>query len=232
MIAFFNARSTTMLSSGVPGTQSNRESFMQCRRMSQSLFGDDYATLTPIEVQTLVTAALEGEVSNGRLQLFRSEHPVELTRMLQNLTSRGFLDQLGQKRGSCYRLPNWASPVKSEATALAPGATALAPGASALAPGASALAPEQDRRLLAIAKPARDKKKLIPSLTRTIIRNLCQGHFPTADQVGALMDRGKDKLQKNFLADMVQHQELELRYPEQPTHPDQAYRTNPEWSET
>jgi hypothetical protein len=91
MIAFFNARSTTMLSSGVPGTRSNRESFMQCRRMSQSLFGDDYATLTPIEVQTLVTAALEGEVSNGRLQLFRSEHPVELTRMLQNLTSRGFL---------------------------------------------------------------------------------------------------------------------------------------------
>ena len=205
-----------------------------------------YATLTPIEVQTLVTAALEGEVSNGRLQLFRSEHPVELTRMLQNLTSRSFLDQLGQKRGSCYRLPNWASPVKSEASALAveasalaprasalaPGATALAPVASALAPGASALAPEQDPRLLAIAKPARDKKKLIPSLTRTIIRNLCQGHFLTADQVGALMDRGKDKLQKNFLADMVQNQVLELRYPEQPTHPDQAYRTNPDWSET
>ena len=186
---------------------------------------DDYATLTPIEVQTLVTAALEGEVSNGRLQLFRSEHPVELIRMLQNLTSRGFLDQLGQKRGSCYRLPNWAAPVKS-------GATALAPEATALAPGASALAPEQDRRLLAIAKPARDKKKLIPSLTRTIIRNLCQGHFLTADQVGALMDRGKDKLQKNFLADMVQNQVLELRYPEQPTHPDQAYRTNPDWSET
>ncbi len=94
------------------------------------------------------------------------------------------------------------------------------------------LRPEQDPRLLAIAKPARDKKKLIPSLTRNIIRNLCQGHFLTADQVGALMDRGKDKLQKNFLADMVQNQVLELRYPEQPTHPDQAYRTNPEWSET
>jgi ATP-dependent DNA helicase RecG len=83
-----------------------------------------------------------------------------------------------------------------------------------------------------MAKPARDKKKLIPSLTRTIIRNLCHGHYLTADQIGTLMDRGKEKLQKNFLADMVQDQQLQLRYPEQPTHPEQAYRTNPAWRES
>lgn len=183
----------------------------------QSLFGRDFEPLTPIEVQALVTADLEGEVSNGRLQLVRSEHPVELTKMLQGLAGRGFLDQVGQKRGSTYRLPLWTLP--------------LAPGATALAPGATALAPEQDPRFLAMAKPARDKKKLIPSLTRTIIRNLCHGHYLTADQIGTLMDRGKEKLQKNFLADMVQDQQLQLRYPEQPTHPEQAYRTNPAWRE-
>ena len=86
----------------------------------RQLFGPDFELLTPIEVQTLVTADLEGGVSNARLQLLRSEHPVELTRMLQGLAARGFLDQVGQKRGSIYRLPAWA-------TALAPGATALAP---------------------------------------------------------------------------------------------------------
>ncbi|NDD65251.1 MAG: hypothetical protein EBZ36_14940 [Acidobacteria bacterium] len=80
-------------------------------------------------------------------------------------------------------------------------------------------------RLLAIAKPARDKKKLIPSLTQHIIRLLCEGRYLTAEQIGSLMDRGKDKLQKNFLAEMVQTKELELLFPDQPTHPDQAYRT-------
>jgi len=39
------------------------------------------------------------------------------------------------------------------------------------------------------------------------------------------MDRGKDKLQKNLLAPMVDAGELTLRYPEQTTHPEQAYRT-------
>ncbi|MFZ4628470.1 MAG: hypothetical protein ACOYNR_09105, partial [Blastocatellia bacterium] len=102
---------------------------------------------------------------------------------------------------------------------------ALAPGATALAPGATALAPEEDERLREIAKPARDKKKLIPSLTQQIIRQLCDGRYLTAEQIGSLMDRGKEKLQKNFLAEMVQNEELELLFPDQPTHPDQAYRT-------
>jgi hypothetical protein len=39
------------------------------------------------------------------------------------------------------------------------------------------------------------------------------------------MDRRKDKLQKNLLAPMVDAGELTLRYPEQTTHPEQAYRT-------
>jgi hypothetical protein len=124
-----------------------------------------------------------------------------------------------------------ASSLAPGASSLAPEASSLAPGASSLAPGASSLAFEEDERLLEIAKPAREKKKLIPSLTRTIIRQLCDGKFLTADQIANLLERGKDKLQKNFLSEMVDAQELELRFPNQATHPDQAYRTNPEWIE-
>ena len=62
-------------------------------------------------------------------------------------------------------------------------------------------------------------------MTKRIIRNLCAGRYLTAEQIGALMDRGKDKLQKNFLAEMVSDGDLLLKFPEQPTHPEQAYRT-------
>lgn len=190
----------------------------------RKLFGPDYDTLSPIEVQTLVTADLESEVSNSRLQLLRMEHPVELTKMLQGLASRGFLDQVGQKRGTSYRLPAWAA---AGASALTESASALVHGASSLKAEASSLVfktrPENDPELLEIAKPARDKPRLMPELSKTIIRTLCSGRYLTADQIGALMDRGKDKLQKNFLAGMVADGELTLRFPDQPTHPDQAY---------
>ena len=195
----------------------------------RKLFGPDYDTLSPIEVQTLVTADLEGEVSNSRLQLIRMEHPVELTKMLQGLASRGFLDQVGLKRGASYRLPSWASPVVVGASSLAPEASSLTGKAPFIAPGGSSLATgaidERDPQLLEIAKPARDKPRLMPELTKAIIRKLCSGRYLTADQIGTLMDRGKDKLQKNFLASMVVDRELFLRYPDQLTHPDQAYTT-------
>jgi len=78
-----------------------------------------------------------------------------------------------------------------------------------------------------ISGPAREKKKLIPSLTRKIILSLCEGRFLSADQLSQLMNRGKEKLQENFLSEMVASAELELLHPNQPTHPGQAYRTNP-----
>ena len=210
----------------------------------RKLFAADFDTLIPNEIQALVTADIEGEVSNSRLQLIRMDHPVELTKMLQGLASRGFLDQVGQKRGTSYRLPAWASSLTPGASALtlgasalAPGASALtmeasalAPGASALTPGASALAPppsaENDPELLETARPAREKPRLMPELTKTVIRKLCSGRYLTADQIGVLLDRSKDKLQRSFLTSMVHDGTLILRYPDQPTHPEQAYKTN------
>ena len=210
----------------------------------RKLFGADYETLLPAEVQSLVTADLEGEVSNGRLQLIQKEHPVELTKMLQNLAARGFLEQIGQKRGSSYRLPTWPSSLPPAASSLALGAPPLALRAPPLAPGAPPLAPvapppaqgappvsrnatdfANNSELLEIARPAREKKKLIPSLTRKIVLSLCEGKFVSADQLSQLMDRGKEKLKENFLSEMVASGELELLYPIQPTHPGQAYRT-------
>ena len=79
--------------------------------------------------------------------------------------------------------------------------------------------------LIEIARTAREKKKLMPSLTRKILLSLCENRFLSADQLSQLMDRGKDKLQENFLSDMVEADELELQFPNQSTHPAQAYRT-------
>ena len=51
------------------------------------------------------TADIEGEVSNSRMREISSEHPADLTQMLQGLAQKGFLHQVGQKRGTSYQLP-------------------------------------------------------------------------------------------------------------------------------
>jgi hypothetical protein len=86
--------------------------------------------------------------------------------------------------------------------------------------------------LLEIARPAREKKKLVPELTKRLIQRLCQNEPLTAEQLGELLDRRKEKLQENFLAQMVANGELQLCYPDQLTHPEQAYRTNPNRSKS
>src|SRR5437879_4558194 len=68
-------------------------------------FGTALDSLPPLEIQALVTADLEEEVSNSRMRLVCDEHPTDLTKMLQGLVAEGFLDQHGQRRSTVYRLP-------------------------------------------------------------------------------------------------------------------------------
>ena len=63
-------------------------------------FGTKFKKLSAPEVQALVTADLEGGVSNLRMRQICNEHPTELTKLLQNLVGRGFLKQMagGEER--------------------------------------------------------------------------------------------------------------------------------------
>ena len=193
------------------------------------LLGDDYATLTPIEVQTLVTADLEGEVSNSRLQLFRSEHPVELTKMLQGLAAKGYLEQVGQKRGASYKLPSWTPPLVPGTPPLTAGTPLLVPGTPPLTAGTPPLSgggpATDDPRLLEIARLAREKPRLMPEMVKQIVRELCREQFLTSGEIGKMMNRGSEKLREKFLSWMVTSGDLRLRFPDEPNHPDQAYKT-------
>ncbi|MBF0503305.1 MAG: putative DNA binding domain-containing protein [Candidatus Riflebacteria bacterium] len=64
--------------------------------------GKTFSELSPIEIQALVTAQVEGHVSNVRLQEIVADHPTDITRILQSLVTRGLLRQVGSKRGAQY----------------------------------------------------------------------------------------------------------------------------------
>lgn len=67
---------------------------------------------------------------------------------------------------------------------------------------------------------------------RETIHKFCEGRFLTFIQIGSLVNRHPEGIRNRFLGNMVQSGELIPRFPDNPTHSEQAYKTNPDWSAT
>jgi ATP-dependent DNA helicase RecG len=75
-----------------------------------------------------------------------------------------------------------------------------------------------------------NKLKKIPGkinveLMRRIIMQLCDNTMCTRNEISALLDRDPVALQNRYLTPMVAEGLLEMKYPANKNHPDQAYRT-------
>ena len=79
--------------------------------------------------------------------------------------------------------------------------------------------------LKAVAAPMRKKRKVARQDMEEMILQLCQGTFLTHRQLEELLDRSTNTLRVNYLSKMLKMGQLELRYPDKPTHPNQGYRT-------
>lgn len=67
-------------------------------------FGDRFATLDKTAVQAVVTAQVEGSVTNARMQEITGEHSKDITGVLQTLVRDGLLTQQNQRRWASYRV--------------------------------------------------------------------------------------------------------------------------------
>jgi hypothetical protein len=82
-----------------------------------------------------------------------------------------------------------------------------------------------------MAEPARTQKRIDPGEMRRLIRKLCQGRDLTFRQLAVLLNREPGGLQRWHLRPMVADRQLNMSFPDNPNHPKQAYRTNPDWRE-
>ena len=80
-----------------------------------------------------------------------------------------------------------------------------------------------DVTLLAIANPSREESRLPPEETEAIIVRLCAGRFLTYLEIGGLLGRDAKKTRDLFLIPMVSSGMLRLRFPNELSHPTQAY---------
>jgi ATP-dependent DNA helicase RecG len=201
-------------------------------RRLRKILGERWAELDGRAIQALVTADVEGSVSNQRLQQFCIDHTSDITRLLQDLVAKGFLVKNGYGRWASYQLAgSLTSLIHKEGT---PDISSPHNEASSQHNAVSSQHNDpilEDTQLLELASPARQKERITPSLMRQIILKLCQNRYLTYAQIGALLNRHPEGIRNRFLSEMVREGSLLAKYPSEPTHPNQAYQTNPDWKE-
>ena len=190
-------------------------------------FGDRFAKLDKTAVQAVVTAQVEGSVTNSRMQEITGEHSKDITDVLQTLVRDGLLTQQNQRRWASYRVAEDSPQSGTDSLHLEADSPQSSPqwgGDSPQFDRLAGLLPEI-QGLLSIAEPARRNKKLPVDQLKDVIQQLCEGRWLATSELAALVDRDADKLQSRFLTAMVKSGALELRYPDVRNRPDQAYRT-------
>ena len=133
----------------------------------------------------------------------------------------GFLVQQNQRRWASYRLAE-NSPQTDESSPHLDGDSRHLGEDSRQLGGDS---PHFPLELLALAEPARRRAKLATAEMRKLITTVCADRWLTTKELGVLLNRDADNLQRRFLTALVREGKLELQFPGVPNRPDQAYRT-------
>jgi ATP-dependent DNA helicase RecG len=83
----------------------------------------------------------------------------------------------------------------------------------------------QNPDLLELALPVTKKGKANADLVRATVLKLCEGRFLTLADLATLLGRSAVDLRQRFVKPLIASGLLERRYPQQPNHERQAYRT-------
>ncbi len=184
-------------------------------------FGPKFQKFTSLEVQALVTADLEEWVDNARMRQITSAHATDMTKLLQNLVSKGVLVQDRQGRWTRYCLPPLSDSVHKTFDSVHKTFDSVHKTFDSVH---KAEIPDNEwDELLKIAEPAKENGRLSHKEIESILLRLCQKHWLTRRQLAELLNRNSDGLRSRFLTMMVEHRLLRLRYPEKPNRIDQAY---------
>lgn len=173
--------------------------------------GAAFQHLDEVERIAMASALLEGEVSHGRLRELSSEHPRDLTIKLQGLVRRGLLLPAGVGRYMTYHLPTEA-PLTSHTSS---------PYVGSNIPHSNISLQQREEWLASF----RQRRRVNPEELDRAILAFSEGIFRTAKEMSEALGRSLGTIQNHYLPRLLKQGKLELRYPDQPRHRQQAYRT-------
>jgi hypothetical protein len=208
-------------------------------------FGPALDRLNGDEVRAVVTARLEGQVTNRRLQGMLTLHSTDIGRMLGHLVNRQFLVSHGVGRGTRYVVTEPKTPqlglvtpyVSPEAPYVSPEAHYVSAGSPYLGPGTPPLNDpvaqfenqtdlKESPGQMALRK-VQKSQRTGPDTVRAAILYLCTDKFMSSQEIAGALGRNATRLQVRFLTPLFRSGLLRLRYPDKLNHPLQAYTHKP-----
>lgn len=174
------------------------------------------AELSEDEAKALVFAREVGAINNAAYRDLNRVETLVASGHLRRLRDAGLLDQKGKSAGTYYvptsRLLAKPAGLQGLPTELTPAPTAQAQGLPELP------RPLQDAVVLL-------GQRATPVEVRGVVRQLCAWHPLRAEQISRYLKRQQVYVTRTHLTPMIRDGELEYLYPDQPAHPQQAYRT-------
>lgn len=138
-------------------------------------------------------------------QHFLSLHRVDITNLLQGLVRKNLLVPEGFGRWTRYALPGQIEPEAN--------------GGRSEANGESWTVDAE------LVERVRSSQRAPTELVEQAILSLCLESFRTLSELTQALNRSPKRLRNAYLPALVARGALELRFPGQAIHPDQAYRT-------
>ena len=155
----------------------------------------------------LVTAHAEHGVTHARVASLTTAHPRDVTVKLQELVRRGLLVASGPPRTRLYTLPGDAGTVQS----------------SEQSPPASEQSSEQSSAGSENGSEVRGWKSKTDQLDAVLA--FCSDEWRTLPEIAKALGRQPSTVRTKYLPPLLERGALRRKYPDNPQHPLQAYRT-------
>ncbi len=199
-------------------------------------FGPAFRSLPEVQRLALATVAIEGRVTNARLQRMTSVHPRDLTQELAGLVRAGYLVSAGAARGTYYVFAtDGVTEEKGLERSVVQGELRFPHnvGNSPHNEGSSTHNRVDSPHSLDASPPMLDdpnvtlvrrQRRVAPAVMERAIIATIMHRFVPLRELAVLLDRAPRTLQDHYLRPLVEAGRVELRHPDRPNHPDQAYR--------
>jgi ATP-dependent DNA helicase RecG len=196
----------------------------------KKIVGDYYSNFTELDHIIFLLAHQFREISNFDIQPYTTKHPRDISEHLRTLVRNGWLRQAGRGRGTRYTLLNnqFSQPSLFSSSEHLPDNSEHLPDNSEHLPDSSEHLPDSSEHyeyLKKIAEPIREKRSVKKELVEDIILQLCCEQYLLLRTLAELLGREPDSIRNHYVNPLLDRGLLELKYPKQKNHPQQAYRT-------
>lgn len=169
--------------------------------------------LTTNELTALTFCSVEGCISNNRLQYILKLHPTDITFLLKGLVERGYLESDNKRRWANYHIKG-----KKVATSDQKVDTSKTKKVDT-----------SDQKVDTSKIQKVDTSNLTKRISKGglefLIMDICNEKYVKMEVIAEQVGRSLDYLKNKIFPNMVKQGKLEKKYPLNPNHPEQAYKT-------